>query len=202
MSTLTDRAMGMGMGLGSLPSFTITWVAMTAAMMAPSAAPFVVSFSRRASRPPLPTAVLIATYLLVWTCFGIAVYYASMAIPVSLPAATAAALAIAFVGLYALTPVMRAGRQRCIEMCRRTDRINGPGLRRALAEGTTYGASCLVCSWAVMLAVVVLGMSNIVWIAAGAAMVLLYKLSWPWTRRVELGASIVCLAAAVWLLLA
>jgi predicted metal-binding membrane protein len=194
--------MGMGMGFGSLASFTITWVAMTAAMMAPSATPFVVSFARRAPRPPLPTAVLIAVYLLVWTCFGIAVYYASMAMPISLPAATAAALAIAFVGLYALTPVMRAGRQRCIEMCRRTDRINGQGVRAAVVEGTTYGVSCVVCSGAVMLAVVVLGMSHIVWIALGAAMVLLYKLAWPWTRRLELGASVACVSAAAWLLIA
>ena len=193
--------MGMGTGFGSLPSFTIMWVATSAAMMAPSAAPFVVSFSRRASRPLLPAAVLIAAYLRVWTSFGIAVYYASMAIPASLPAATAAALAIAFVGLYALTPVMGAGRQRCIDMCRRTDRINGLGLGGAVAEGMTYGVSCVVCSGAVMLAVVVLGMSNIVWIAAGAAMMLLYKLAWPWARRAALGASIVCLAAAAWLLI-
>ena len=194
--------MGMGVGFGSLPSFTLMWVAMTAVMMAPSAAPFVVSFARRAPRPPLPTALLIAVYLLLWTCFGIAVYYASMAIPISLPAATAAALAIAFVGVYALTPVMRAGRQRCIDICRRTDRINGLGLRAAVVEGTAYGVSCVVASGAVMLAVVALGMSNSVWIAAGAAMVLLYKLAWPWARRVELGASVVCVAAAAWLLIA
>jgi predicted metal-binding membrane protein len=194
--------MAMAMGFGSLPSFTLMWVAMTAAMMAPSAAPFVVSFARRAPRTPLPTAVLIAVYLLVWTCFGIAVFYASMAISVSLPAATATALAIAFVGLYALTPVMRAGRERCVDMCRRADRINGLGLRAAVVEGITYGISCVVCSGAVMLAVVVLGMSNIIWIAAGAAMVLLYKLARPWTRRVELGASVVCVATAAWLMIA
>lgn len=193
--------MGTGMGFGSLPSFTLMWVAMTAAMMAPSAAPFVVSFARRAARPPLPTAVLIAVYLLVWSGFGIAVYYASMAIPFSLPTATAAGFAIAFVALYALTPVMRAGRQRCIDICRRTDRINGLGLRAAVVEGATYGVSCVACSGAVMLAVVVLGMSNIVWIAAGGAMVLLYKLAWPWTRPVELGASVLCVAAASWLLI-
>jgi len=170
----------MGMGRESIPSFTLTWVAMTAAMMTPSSLPFVVSFARRASRWPLATAVLVGAYLFVWTGFGIAVYLASMTIPISIPAATAAVLAIAFVGLYALTPVMRLGRRRCIEMCRRRERIDGWGLRAAIVEGTTYGVSCVACSAGVMLAVVVLGMSNLVWIAAGAAMVLLYKLDRPW----------------------
>jgi predicted metal-binding membrane protein len=191
----------MGMGMETLPSFALTWVAMTAAMMTPSTLPFVVSFARRLPRWPLATAVLVAVYLLVWSGFGIAVYFASMAIPISIPAATAAALAIAFVGLYALTPVMRLGRRRCIEMCRRTERIDGLGVRAAIVEGITYGVGCVACSAGVMMAVVVLGMSNLVWIAAGAAMVLLYKLAGRWTRRIEPVASVVCVVAAAWLLI-
>jgi len=189
------------MGMETLPSFALTWVAMTAAMMTPSTLPFVVSFARRLPRWPLATAVLIAAYLLVWSGFGIAVYFASMTIPISMPAATAAALAIAFVGLYALTPVMRLGRRRCVEMCRRTERIDGLGVRAAIVEGIAYGVGCVACSAGVMLAVVVLGMSNLVWIAAGATMVLLYKLAGHRTRRIEPVASLVCVVAAVWLLL-
>lgn len=190
----------MGMGMESLPSFTLMWVAMSAAMMTPSSLPFVVSFARRLPGWPLATTVLVSAYLLVWTGFGIAVYFASMTIPISIPAATAAALAVAFVGLYALTPVMRLGRRRCVEMCRRTDRIDGLGLRAAIVEGGTYGVSCVACSAGVMLAVVVLGMSNLVWIAAGAAMVVLYKLAGGWTRRIEPVTSMVCVVAAAWLL--
>jgi len=193
--------MGMGMGMETLPSFALMWVAMTAAMMTPSTLPFVVSFVRRSPRRPLATVVLVAAYLLVWSGFGIAVYFASMTIPISIPAATAAALAIAFVGLYALTPVMRLGRRRCVEMCRRTERIDGLGVRAAIVEGVTYGVGCVACSAGVMLAVVVLGMSNLVWIAAGAAMVFLYKLAGRWTRRIEPVASVVCVVAAAWLLI-
>lgn len=191
----------MRIGMQSLPSFTLMWMAMTAAMMTPSTMPFVVSFVRRSPHRPLATAVLVAAYLIVWTGVGIAVYFASMAIPISVHATTAAALAIAFVGLYALTSVMRLGRRRCIEMCRRTERIDGLGLQTAIVEGTTYSISCVACSAGVMLAVIVLGMSNLVWIAVGAAMIFLYKLSGHWTRRIELVASIVCVVAAAWLLI-
>jgi predicted metal-binding membrane protein len=52
------------MGMGSLPSFALTWAAMTAAVMSPSTLPFVVSFARRARRWPLGSVVLVAAYLL------------------------------------------------------------------------------------------------------------------------------------------
>jgi len=190
----------MSVSMDTLPSFIVMWTAMTAAMMTPSTLPFVVSFARRSSRRALATAVLVVAYLLVWTGFGITVYFASTTIPISLPSTTAAALAIAFVGLYALTPVMRLGRRWCIQMCRRTERIDGLGLRAAIVEGTGYGVGCVACSAGVMLAVIVLGMSNLAWIGAGAALIFLYKLTWRWRGRVELLASIVCVVAAGWLL--
>jgi membrane protein YdbS with pleckstrin-like domain len=49
-------------------------------------------------------------------------------------------------------------------------------LRGALLEGSAYAASCLVCSAGVMVALVVLGMSNLWLIVAAAAVLLLYKL--------------------------
>jgi len=50
-----------------------------------------------------------------------------------------------------------------------------------------------------MVAVVVLGVSNILLMVAGAALVLAYKLEGKWTRRPKLVASIVCVLAAAWL---
>ncbi len=179
----------------TVQSFLVTWTAMTAAMMAPSALPFVVAFARRARAWPLPSAVLVAAYLAVWTVFGFGAYIASMAFPVLWPAG----IAIAFVGLYAFTPLMRAGQARCISMCRRRDPIEGRGVRAAAGEGLTYGVSCVACSGAVMFALVVLGMSSIVLMGAGSALILLYKVGGGWPRRFDAGLSIAFVIAGLWL---
>jgi len=179
----------------TVQSFLITWTAMTAAMMAPSALPFVVAFARRAKGWPLPTAVLGSAYLAVWTVFGVGGYVASMAFPVLWPAG----IAIAFVGLYAFTPLMRAGQARCISMCRGRDPVEGRGVRAAAGEGLTYGLSCVACSGGVMLALLVLGMSNLVLMAAGSALIFLYKIAGGWPRRFDAGLSITFVIAGLWL---
>jgi predicted metal-binding membrane protein len=179
----------------TVQSFLIAWTAMTAAMMAPSAIPFVVGFARRSQRRPLPVAVLVAAYLAVWTVAGIGAYFVSMAFPVLWPAG----IAIAFVGLYAFTPLMRAGQAGCIAMCRRRDPVEGRGYRAAIREGLTYGLSCVACSGGVMLALVVLGMSSIVLMAAGSALILVYKIAGGWPRRFDAALSITFVIAGLWL---
>ncbi len=189
----------MGMGMGSVQSFLPLWTGMTALMMAPSALPFVVSFARRSQRWQLPTAVLVAVYLAVWTVFGLGVYYASMAVSLRWPMAVTTAVAIAFVGLYAFTPWMRIGQSRCIAICRRREPLDPGAVRAAVREGATYGLSCVACSGAVMLALVVLGMTNVLWMLAGSAVILLYKVAGPWPRRVDAGLSVALLLAGIWL---
>ena len=158
--------------MDSIQSFLSMWTPMTAAMMAPSAMPFIVSLARR-SRPWPPAAALaVAAYLLVWTAFGAAVYYVSGTVSLPVPAAMAAGAAIVLAGLYSLTPWMRAGQARCIAMCTEQKQL---GLRGAFFEGVAYGSSCILCSAGVMLAVVALGMTNVAWVALGAAIVLVYK---------------------------
>jgi predicted metal-binding membrane protein len=191
--------MPVGMGMESLPTFMLTWTAMTAAMMAPSALPFVVAFARRARSRTLPAAVLVSAYLSVWALFGAGVYYASMAISLPPGAVVVAGAAVAFVGLYAFTPIMRAGQARCIEMCRRRDPLGESAVRAAVAEGATYGLSCVACSGGVMLALVVLGMSNVLLMLAGSALILLYKVAGRWPRRLDAGLSVAFAIAGLWL---
>lgn len=69
----TAMAPDMGMSPTSLPSFAVNWIAIMAAMMLPSAAPFVMAFVRglEGSRSwPVGVGVLLAVYLFVWACFG------------------------------------------------------------------------------------------------------------------------------------
>ncbi len=180
--------------MGSFASFIVMWTPMTAAMMAPSALPFIVSVARRSRPWPPATGLVVAAYLLVWTAFGVGAYLVSGAVSLPLPAATAAGIAVVFAGLYSLTPLMRAGQARCVAMCREREQV---GVRAAAVAGITYGLSCVACSAGVMMALVVLGMSNPAWVVAGAAVVLLYKVPGRWTQRLDGALALVMVLAGV-----
>ena len=182
------------MGMGSFPSFILMWTPMTAAMMAPSALPFIVSVARRSRPWPPATVLVVAAYLIVWTAFGVLVYLVSGAGSLPLPAGAAAGIAVVFAGLYSLTPLMRAGQARCIAMCREREQV---GVQTAAVQGITYGMSCVACSAGVMAAIVVLGMSNVAWVVAGAAVLLLYKVPGRWTQRLDGALALVMVLAGV-----
>jgi predicted metal-binding membrane protein len=53
-----------------------------------------------------------------------------------------------------------------------------PGVRGGFSMGARHGASCVGCCWLLMALLFVLGVMNLLWIAALAAIVLVEKL-WP-----------------------
>jgi predicted metal-binding membrane protein len=146
-----------------------------AAMMAASAVPFFFAYGRD-SRRPVATAAVVVMYGAVWALIGFAIDYVMgmVTMPSSLLiAAAAVAMAVA----YALTPWGRWARERCRGMAQREPRA--PRFRDALADGATYTACCIVCTAGIVLALAVVGMSNPLVIAGGAAVMLLYKIT-PW----------------------
>ena len=139
-----------------------------AAMMLPTAAPFFLAYGR-SSRRTVPTAIAVATYAAVWGVIGAAAYIVMSG--VMLPTALwIPAGAIAFAALYSVAPWSRRGRARCQKMCREPA---GDPVRL----GLTYAAGCVLCSAGVMVAVVIVGMTNPVLMAAAAAVLLVLK--WP-----------------------
>jgi predicted metal-binding membrane protein len=181
----------MAMGPGSLASFTAGWVVMMAAMMLPSAMPLVFEFARNSERRrgwQAATCVLGAAYLSVWLVFGLACYLILDAFPISWPnQALVGGLALVLAGLYGLTPIKRASEARCRELCA----LHGPLpfnlMRSAVVVGAKYGLSCVGCSAALMVAMVIIGMSNLVWVVILSVMVLVYKLApAPSMRRTSL----------------
>ena len=146
---------------------TLTAASM-AAMMLPSAAPFFVACGR-SSRRVGSTGVVLAIYLAVWAAIGAASYLVmSRVMPPS--GLWVAAGAVLFAALYALVPWSRRGRAQCQEMCRKP-------ARDPVRGGLTYAANCVACSAGVMVAVVIIGMSNLALMAAAAAVLVLLK--WP-----------------------
>ena len=192
---------GMGMGLGPLGSFAATWVVMMAAMMLPSAVPVVLEFARTAERRrgwQVATGVLAVTYLGVWLLFGVVCYaiYTALRMPWShQPMVVGVALALA--GMYSVSPIKRASQVRCRELCA----LHGPLpfnlMRSAAVAGVRYGLSCMGCSAALMVAMVLLGMSSLWWAVILSLVVLVYKFAPPLPMRYELALSAALVALGV-----
>jgi predicted metal-binding membrane protein len=200
----TATAGEMGMRPSSLGSFAVTWVAMMAAMMLPSATPFVIAFARGLEGSqawPAGVGVVLAVYVFVWACIGVGLFAIANAVDVPLPRDLPAGLAIAFAGLYALTPLKRAGQARCLEMCSQLTLPAGGAVRAAVVAGSAYGLSCVACSAGVMVALFAVGMSDMKVMVVAAALVFLFKLATPWARRVELVVAVMLVLAGGWYVL-
>jgi predicted metal-binding membrane protein len=191
----------MTMGLGSIGPFIAGWVVMMAAMMLPSATPLVFEFARNAEGRrgwQAATALLGVTYLGVWLAFGIVCYALYNAVGMPWPNQRligGAALVVA--GLYALTPVKRVSEAWCHELCA----LHGPLpfnlMRSAVVVGARYGLSCLGCSAGVMSALVLIGMSDLVWMIVLTAVVLAYKIAPAPTLPRQLALSVAMVAFGV-----
>jgi predicted metal-binding membrane protein len=184
---------GMDMGLGPIESFAATWVVMMAAMMLPSAVPVVLEFARTAERRrgwPVATGVLAVTYLGVWLMFGVVCYAIYTALRMPWPnQPMVVGLALALAGVYSFSPIKRASQARCRALCA----LHGPLpfnlLRSAAVAGLRYGVSCIGCSAALMVAMVLLGMSSLWWAVILGLVVLVYKFAPPLRMRYELALS-------------
>jgi predicted metal-binding membrane protein len=172
---------GMAMDVGTLGSFAVSWVVMMAAMMLPTALPLVFEFARSAEGRrgwQAATGLLGLTYLSVWLAFGLICYVVRSALPMSLPNRGLVGLVVLMLaGLYALTPIKRASEARCRELCALHGSLPFNLMRSALVVGVMYGLSCVGCSAALMIAMVIIGMSNLTWILILSGVVLVYKLA-------------------------
>ena len=192
---------GMDMGLGSIESFVATWVMMMAAMMLPSAIPVVLEFARTAEKRrgwPVATGVLAVTYLGVWLLFGVVCYAIYAAVGMPWPnQAVVVGVALALAGVYSVSPVKRASQARCRELCA----LHGPLpfnlMQSASVAGARYGLGCLGCRAALMVAMVLLGMSSRWWPVILGIVVLIYKLAPPLRMRYELALSAALVALGV-----
>src|SRR5512132_1820990 len=192
---------GMDMGLGAIDAFAVTWLVMMAAMMLPSAIPVVLEFARTAEGRrgwQVATGGLAVTYLGVWLVFGVVCYAVYTAARMPWPnQAVVVGLALALAGVYSVSPIKRASQARCRELCA----LHGPLpfnlMRSAAVAGARYGLSCLGCSAALMVAMVLIGMSSLWWAVILGIVVLMYKVAPPLRLRSELALSLALVALGV-----
>jgi predicted metal-binding membrane protein len=164
------------------------WSVMMMGMMLPSASPMVLTFSgisrRRADGHPLVrTGLFVGGYLLVWIGYsaGAALLQGGLRVAALLTPMGASAsphLAgglLVLAGIYQLTPLKDA----CLKGCRSPMGFLmaewRPGRRGALAMGLRHGWNCAGCCWAMMALMFVLGVMNLLWMAALTALCLVEK---------------------------
>ena len=203
---------GPGTDLGGLGWYVGIWVVMMAAMMLPSVAPMVLTFSRisreRARQRDatlVPTWIFVAGYLLAWTLYGLAAYGVFRALRAAFGGSLSwdgagpwlAGGAVAFAGLYQLTPLKRV----CLRHCR------GPlhfvlhgwkdGRAGALRMGLEHGAYCVGCCWGLMLALFALGIMSLFWMAVIATVIFAEKLL-PAGESLSRSFGIALVAGGIW----
>jgi predicted metal-binding membrane protein len=186
---VVDHSDTLMMDGGALPYLAL-WIAMTAAMMLPSAAPMLLLVDRLSHRA---TPLFALGYVASWTAFGVLAYLVSSNVDWH---ATAALLAVA--GVYQLLPLKRS----CLRRCR-----NPLGFLRAhsgeppFVVGVRHGAFCVGCCAGLMVVLLALGMASIVWMAVLALAIALEK-TWRRGELLAAASAIALLSAASWMVLA
>jgi predicted metal-binding membrane protein len=202
-----------GMGPASLTVaavlFMTTWLVMLVAMMVPAMTPMAVAYQRiTAARPngAVLVALFVLGYLVVWAAAGLIPLAMNLALPdlqMGLGGAWSgfAALALAAVGLYQLSPAKTA----CLKSCRSPlgffmTHDYGPGITGALQLGGVHGAICLGCCWALMALMVLVGSMSAAWMAVLALLFIAEKW-WRYGLALSRVVGAVSLAAAAALLI-
>jgi predicted metal-binding membrane protein len=168
----------------------LMWWTMMIGMMVPSAAPMILLFGHLQRRqlatesPRLRVALFTAGYLASWGLFSLAAaaaqelairlgVLASMELAVT---SRVAAVLVAIAGVYELTPLKNV----CLRHCRSPAEFLSSHWQRgnagAARMGFVHGSYCVGCCWVLMALLFVVGVMNLVWVAAIAVLVLLEKL--------------------------
>jgi predicted metal-binding membrane protein len=180
---------GAAAGLGELAVAAPMWMAMTLAMMLPTAGPMILTYAEiadtaaRKREPVVSPLVLTAGYVAVWLGFAL------VAAALQFALAGAGLLDSGSVGrLIGGTVFLGAGlyqfstfKQACLALCQRpfpfffsnwTTERSG-----VLRLGLRQGMLCLGCCWAMMLLMFAVGAMNVVWMAALGVLMTIEKLT-------------------------
>ncbi|MFQ6028729.1 MAG: DUF2182 domain-containing protein [Dehalococcoidia bacterium] len=178
----------------------VMWAVMMTAMMVPTAAPMILTFAtinrrrREQQQPFVPTGVFLLGYVIIWSGFAAGATVAQWLLNIAALLSPMMASSSPFLGgglllaagIFQWSPVKYA----CLNHCRTpmsfvmTEWRDGP--QGALLMGLRHGTFCLGCCWVLMSLLFVLGVMNLLWIAALATFVLVEKVApaGQWISRV------------------
>ena len=173
-------------GAWPLASFLWLWLAMSAAMMLPT----VVPATYLAAAMGRSATLFVFGYSAVWAAAGLLAFGAARVLDGA--ARWLAVGAVLLAAVYQLTPLKDA----CLRRCRSP--LGTLMRRRSLNAGVEHGALCLGCCWALMLALIALGIGSMLWMAALAAVVLVEKVA-PLGERAPALIAAGLAGAALWM---
>jgi len=180
------QGMGSMDGPTSMGSFLWLWIAMSAAMMLPSLVPA----ASLASTVGSSGTAFVGGYVMVWTVAGVVAFEAARGLMDN--GRWLAVGAIVAAALYQLSPL----KGECLRRCRSP---LGLLLRRSpVRAGLEHGLVCLGCCWALMLALLALGVGSMFWMAADAAAIFIEKVT-SFGTRASVPVAVALLGAAVWI---
>lgn len=179
----------------------VMWAVMMVAMMVPSASPMVLMFAtinrnrREQQSPFVPTGVFLLGYLMAWAWYSAlatlgqwGLHTAALLSPTMVNASPilGGALLLA-AGIFQFTPLKYACLTRCRSPLGFLLNEWREGTRGALIMGLRNGNFCVVCCWALMSLMFVVGVMSLLWMAIIAAFVLVEKVA-PgglWVSRIS-----------------
>ncbi len=221
MANMMDMGdVGMEMAMPAVQPWRITdfllvfvmWTVMQIAMMTPSAAPMILTYtqisgSRQEQPKSVPgTVVFYLGYILVWTAFSAAatlaqggLHAAALLSPMmETTTPVLGGIILIAAGVFQFTPLKYA----CLSHCRTPLGFFMTEWREgrwgALVMGVRHGAFCVGCCWLLMALLFVAGVMNLFWIAAIAAYVLAEKVL-PGGHKVSWGIGILMTAWGIWM---
>ncbi len=182
--------------------FAGMWLAMTLAMMIPSALPMISTYldiaeaAKEKSMAIVSPLVLTAGYGVVWIAFAMTAAIAQWSLVASghsgVVEGRLAGLVLIGAGVYQFSGL----KQACLSKCHMpmpyflahwTDRIRG-----IFRMGVAQGVNCFGCCWALMMLGFVAGLMNVAWMGAvGVLMVLEKTLPQPKALSYGLGAGLI-----------
>jgi predicted metal-binding membrane protein len=207
------RMQGMDAGpwtaLGSFGFFIGVWLVMMGAMMFPSVAPTVALYARMAGQRRFAPLLFAGGYLVTWAAGGLIVFavavaggrFAGGALAWDRAGRWVAGATLLAAAVYELTPFKSV----CLSKCRSplgfllTSWRNGP--TGALRMGAAHGAWCVGCCWALMAALLALGIMSVAWMAFVAGLIAVEKIL-PWRRVATWGTAGLLLGLGVLMLAA
>ena len=218
-----EMGVSMGMAAGNVRSWNgvdfalmfAMWSVMMVAMMVPSAAPMVLLFAtvnrkrREGSQPFVSTGVFLSGYLVVWAVFAAGATLGNWGLhQASLLSSMMGESSSGYLGggLLLVAGVFQWSRLKyvCLTHCRSPLSFLmsdwKEGTAGAFKMGLLHGKYCLGCCWVLMALLFVLGVMNLVWIAALAAFVLAEKVV-PAGQKVSRATGLLLIAWGGWAVL-
>lgn len=197
-ATATIHAHTRSWDTADLATTFLMWVVMMVAMMAPTAAPMLLTLTRisraqpRGVEPLTSAAAFLVGYLSIWVGFSaLATLVQWQLHQLALVAADGTSQRVGFEGMlllgaggFQLTPL----KDRCLARCRTPLFFLLTAWRSgswgAVRMGARHGAFCVGCCWALMALMFVSGTMNLLW-AAGLMLLMFGEKALPTGRRIS-----------------